>query len=251
MVTQFTFPPTLYEGSNFSMCSSTLVNVCLFGFKQLLFSASSPKQLGRIGGGRDTLQFTRHPGLTSGPSLVTSPPGHTLPGRAALGEIARIKWGGKGEGGLRSSRTWCAPRPGMPGHAAFPVWLRPQTWAGEAPPLPGSRPRPGPAPEGAPSAWGAGGESETPDPRVGGGPGGRWRDPGARLGPARLFRGFHSFWAKGSCGPRPDSPGDRGERGRGGRFRAWERLAPGGFGAPQEVSVFPDGRPVHRITGSS
>lgn len=221
------------------MCSSTLVNVCLFGFKQLLFLASSPKQLGRIWGGRDTLQFTLNPGLPWGPFLATSPPGHTLSGRAAFVEIVRIKESGKGKGGLRSSRTWCAPRRGLPGHAAFPVWLRPKTWAGEAPPLPGSQLRPNPALRGAPSTWGRE-EAETPDTRVGGGPGRRWRRTPASCPPVQGLPFI--LGQRGAAAPAPGQPwGWRGEA------PEMNRSGPGsvppsgeGSGTPGEVLVFPE-----------
>lgn len=90
-----TFPPVLYEGSVFSTCLPALVNVYLLGFKQLLFLASSPKQLGRIRGGGDALQFTLNLELTLEPIelslLGTSPPRHApSPSRAAFGAIVRI-----------------------------------------------------------------------------------------------------------------------------------------------------------------
>lgn len=100
----------------------------------------------------------------------------------------------------------------------FPVWPRPETWAGQdpapswepAPPKPrplglsrcfGSRQKPG--------DWG-------PDVWVGGTLAGGW--PGRRghrtrtlasstpkFSPARLLRGFHSFWAKCELPPPPQT----------------------------------------------
>lgn len=67
------------------------------------------------------------------------------PGRAACVEIVRTGEPGR-EGRAPRCGTWCAARRGLPGHAAFPVWPRPGTWAGgPAPSWEPAPPRPRPA----------------------------------------------------------------------------------------------------------
>lgn len=111
-----TFPPTVYECSNFSVSSSALVTVCLLGFKELLFLGSFPPRwgmvLGRIWGWRGALQFTPHP---EGSPQDTPLSPLLSPGGATV----KINGGGKGSRGLGSSHTPSASRRGTPRHAAL------------------------------------------------------------------------------------------------------------------------------------
>lgn len=78
-VHHLTFLPTMYEGSDFSICLPTLG---LTVFSVVLFLASSPKQLGRIWGwGRHSPGHRESQGLTLGPTGLSLPGTTSLPGR--------------------------------------------------------------------------------------------------------------------------------------------------------------------------
>lgn len=129
-----------------------------------------------------------------------------VPGRIDL----EGKHGWKGKGGLGSSRTPSAPRRRALDTRPFPVWPRPETWAGRGP-APSWEPAP---PKLLPKGRALRLREEAETPGEEGGRGWQERRESAGVGPwrparpspispVRLLRGFHSFWAKRGLPPPP------------------------------------------------